>query len=150
MPAQQQPPVTQKCISRSRKKLLILLSAFSGWLLAVIKEKRYLGSDMNIADEIVVQKVKQGILSIDKDAEIILFGSRARGDAREDSDWDFLFLTDEKVDFAFREKVIGKIFHVELDEDAVVQVVTKNKTDWATRYVDSPLYRNIEDEGVKL
>ena len=38
---------------------------------------------MNVVDETVVKKVKEGILSIDKDAEIILFGSRARGDARE-------------------------------------------------------------------
>ncbi len=29
---------------------------------------------------------------------IILFGSRARGDYREDSDWDILIVTEEKLD----------------------------------------------------
>lgn len=140
----------QKCISRSRKKLLILLSAFSGWLLAVIKEKRYLGSDMNIADEIVVQKVKQGILSIDKDAEIILFGSRARGDAREDSDWDFLFLTDEKVTFPFRMDLSRKMLDIELDEDVVLQIVPRNKNDWKSKHLNSPFYLNVTEEGIRL
>lgn len=105
---------------------------------------------MNIADEIVVQKVKQGILSIDKDAEIILFGSRARGDAREDSDWDFLFLTDEKVDEELEDEIINKVLDVEIEEEACVQVISKNKLEWQTKYPGTPLYNNIEDDGVKL
>ena len=38
----------------------------------------------------IPQLVKEKILEIDKNAEVILFGSRARGDFHEESDWDFL------------------------------------------------------------
>ena len=38
----------------------------------------------------LLTQVKQLIHQIEPEAEIILFGSRARGDAAPDSDWDFL------------------------------------------------------------
>ena len=105
---------------------------------------------MAVTDEIIVQKVKQSILSIDKDAEIILFGSRARGDARPDSDWDFLFLTTKPVTTAFRDALVVKMLDVELDENAIVQVIPKNIIDWETRYLGTPLYLNIKDEGIGI
>ena len=105
---------------------------------------------MNITDEIIVKKVKQGILSIDKDAEVILFGSRARGDARKDSDWDFLFLTDKVITSSFEDELIYKILDVELEENAVVQVISKSKKEWETKYPVTALYLNIKDEGIRL
>ena len=43
--------------------------------------------------DFIAQQVKATVRQIDPQAEVILFGSRARGDARKDSDWDFLVLT---------------------------------------------------------
>ncbi len=40
----------------------------------------------------IVNLVKQEVIKIDPKAEVFLFGSRARGDFRKDSDWDFLIL----------------------------------------------------------
>lgn len=105
---------------------------------------------MGVTDNIVVQKVKQSILSIDKDAEIILFGSRARGDARPDSDWDFLFLTALPVTSAFRDALVIKMLDVELEQHTDLQVIPKNRTVWETKYVDSPFYRNVNDEGIRI
>jgi len=49
--------------------------------------------------EIILNVAKEMNIEIDK---IILFGSRARGDYREDSDYDILIVTKEKFD---KEKV---------------------------------------------
>lgn len=47
--------------------------------------------------------------------KIILFGSRARGDQREDSDWDILVVTDQKL--TRREKMeISRIIRERLAE----------------------------------
>lgn len=105
---------------------------------------------MAVTDEILVKKVKQSILSIDKDAEVILFGSRARGDAREDSDWDFLFLTTIDVTNDLRKTLAMKILDVELDENAIVQVIPKNINIWNTKHFDSPFYRNVKDDGIRV
>ncbi|MEM5828359.1 MAG: nucleotidyltransferase domain-containing protein [Candidatus Aenigmatarchaeota archaeon] len=45
--------------------------------------------------EIILQTAKEMNIEIDK---IILFGSRARGDYREDSDYDLLIVTKEKLE----------------------------------------------------
>ena len=40
----------------------------------------------------LLDQVKQTIHEIEPEADIILYGSRARGDAHPESDWDFLIL----------------------------------------------------------
>jgi len=40
----------------------------------------------------VTQRIKAKIMEKDPTAEVILFGSHARGDANKDSDWDILIL----------------------------------------------------------
>ena len=50
---------------------------------------------LKLIKEIILKTAKKHNIEIDK---IILFGSRARGDYREDSDWDILIVTEEKLD----------------------------------------------------
>ena len=45
--------------------------------------------------EEILQSIKVILHSVAPDGKVILFGSRARGDAREDSDWDLLILLDK-------------------------------------------------------
>ncbi len=45
--------------------------------------------------EIILEVAEKYGVKVDR---IILFGSRARGDYREDSDWDILIVTEEKLD----------------------------------------------------
>ena len=42
----------------------------------------------------IAQLIKRNISEIDPKAQIILYGSRARGNEHKDSDWDLLILTD--------------------------------------------------------
>ena len=46
----------------------------------------------------LLKQCKAAITDILPDAEIILYGSRARGDAHPDSDYDLLVLTDQETD----------------------------------------------------
>ncbi len=46
----------------------------------------------------LIEQVKQAILEIEPSAEIILYGSRSRGDFNEESDRDFLILVEGTVD----------------------------------------------------
>lgn len=53
----------------------------------------------------ILEEIKRVVLQVDFDAEVVLFGSRARGDFHEESDWDLLVLVDkEESDFNLREK----------------------------------------------
>ncbi|MCR4826365.1 MAG: nucleotidyltransferase domain-containing protein, partial [Bacteroidales bacterium] len=43
--------------------------------------------------ELMRDSIKANVLEVNPNAEVWLYGSRARGTAREDSDWDVLVLT---------------------------------------------------------
>ena len=49
-------------------------------------------------------------------ARVVLFGSQARNDAREDSDWDILILLDkEKLEEADHDKYVYPLFELGLE-----------------------------------
>src|SRR4029077_19903990 len=92
----------------------------------------------------VTERIKAKIMEKDPTAEVILFGSHARGDATKESDWDILILVN-KPNFersmarAYREP----LFDIELEIEEVITALVKSKDDWETRYVPTPLYQNI-------
>ena len=48
----------------------------------------------------LLERVKHAVHEVEPEADIVLYGSRARGDAHAESDWDFLILLDGEVDDA--------------------------------------------------
>jgi predicted nucleotidyltransferase len=99
--------------------------------------------------ERVISSIKNNVLQIDQDAVIFLFGSRARGDHRSDSDWDFLILTNlpenRKTKNLFREK----IFNAELELEEPISTIIHNKSVWSDFEV-TPLYQIIKKEGIRI
>jgi len=84
-------------------------------------------------------------------AEVILYGSRARGDARADSDYDLLVVVAGEVDWRLEDQVRRGLYPLELATGAVITVHAYSRRVW-----DSPLYRampftqHIERDGIVL
>ncbi len=99
----------------------------------------------------LLQNIKTRINKIDPEAEIILYGSRARGDAKIDSDWDILILIDQqKKTRDVESKYRDQIFEIELEFSQSISSIIINKSDWESKYLITPLYENIKNEGQKL
>ena len=49
------------------------------------------------SDKEILKKIKASVLSNEPMAKLFLFGSRANGNAKEDSDWDILILITGKT-----------------------------------------------------
>lgn len=96
--------------------------------------------------QVFLNKIKEQVLKEDENASVILFGSRARGDYREDSDWDILVLTDKKVDGALRKKISDYIYDVELEYIQPVSTAIYNRNHWNELQI-TPLFRNVAKEG---
>jgi len=60
---------------------------------------------MNAQTHNISRLIRKNVNEMDDNAEIILYGSRARGDERIDSDWDILVLTDYPVSLE-KEKIL--------------------------------------------
>ncbi len=79
----------------------------------------------------------------------ILFGSQARGTARDDSDWDILIildkpqLTSEDYDYAYPFRVLGW----DMNEEINPQVYSKKE--WEG-YSYTPFYMNVEQDKMVL
>ena len=79
---------------------------------------------------------------------IILFGSVARGEAREDSDIDILIVTKEE-DFRLRHILIGIAFDILLETEENISVKALSKNDFE-KHKNFSFLRNVISEGVKV
>lgn len=100
-----------------------------------------------MTDAEFLQEVKRYVHEIDPQAEVWLFGSRARGDAREDSDWDFLVLTDKPVDRNLKSQLRDYLYEVEVSSAKVIGSIIHSKQEWEEDYAVTPLYRNIRRDS---
>ena len=71
----------------------------------------------------LLRQVKETVLTIEPTAEIILYGSRARGDSRAESDWDFLVLVDGPVDDERVDRIRHRLYEIEWESDQVLSSI---------------------------
>ena len=97
----------------------------------------------------IVAAVKEIVHRYDESAEIILFGSRARGDWHEESDWDFLILSHLPETGNAKEEIRKAIYkEIELETFDSVFILFHNREVWHNKDGVTPLYYNIQEEGV--
>jgi predicted nucleotidyltransferase len=99
---------------------------------------------------IVLSMIKRKVLEIDSGASIFLYGSRARGDERADSDWDILILTDMKADMETEQMFRHQIYDVELELGESISIFVYNRNEWKQKHWMTPLYNNIKNEGITI
>lgn len=96
-------------------------------------------------------RCKQFIRAIDPMADVILFGSRARGDADADSDYDLLILTDGDSGLKREDTFRRSLYPLELETGAILTVMAINRQVWdSTLYREMPFGRNVRRDGVVL
>lgn len=99
----------------------------------------------------LLNRIKLDINTKDPKAEAYLFGSRARGDHRPDSDWDILILVDEDtVTMDIENKFRDDLYELELESGQVISIFIYPKEYWKSTLVYSPLYENVSQEGIQL
>ena len=83
-------------------------------------------------------------------AEAFLFGSRARGDARSDSDWDILILIDghRATDNDFKSYAYPFVDYGWTVGEQINPLIY-TYADWQKRSI-SPFYKNVQSEGIRL
>ncbi len=85
------------------------------------------------------------------DSEIFLYGSQARGDAKNISDWDILVLLDSpNIPFNVETKLMDEFYELELKTGAIISPLIYSKADWNKNHSITPLYENIQKEGIKI
>lgn len=102
-----------------------------------------------------VEKIKQMSATAKRimpsGGEAWLFGSQARGTAREDSDWDILILLEKEGHITLEDygKYAYPFQELGWDIDAMVSPIVYTKRDWE-RSSFTPFYKNVMQDRIRL
>jgi predicted nucleotidyltransferase len=106
---------------------------------------------MNVEREALLRKVKQAVGEVEPDAEIVLYGSQARGDSDAQSDWDFLILVNGRVTDDRVDRIRHRLYEVEWEFGEVLSSIVRNRQEWDSLPLSgTPFHRSVETEGVAL
>ena len=98
----------------------------------------------------ILDAIRAKLKTVAPDARAILFGSRARGNSTQDSDWDILILLNKnKIETSDYDNVAYPLFELgwQMDEQFSIKLYTFNE--WHKRSF-TPFYKNVEQEGIIL
>jgi DNA polymerase sigma len=106
---------------------------------------------MDPNDRNIANKLKQLLQQRVKLHQVILFGSRARGDAEPDSDMDVLVVLDEPRTQEAGEAVSNCAWEVGFDSGVVVVPIVVSRSDWENGPERASLLAiAVREEGVPI
>jgi len=101
--------------------------------------------------EIVTSMILNSVKRKDPNAEIILFGSRARSQETNDSDWDILILLNKaEVSRNLEKEFRDELYNIELEIGEPISTFVFSKMDWEGKHKYTPLYQNVKRDGIIL
>jgi len=101
--------------------------------------------DFKVAKELA-SKIREKL----ERASIIVYGSRARGDNELFSDMDICIIVNE-LNEKTREIIFTIAWEIGFKEDVVIVPLIFGKKEWEdSPILESPIYKNIQREGIKL
>jgi predicted nucleotidyltransferase len=106
---------------------------------------------MSSDEQIILDRIIGVVNRTAPDAELYLYGSRARHDAKEISDWDLLILLNtKKISFSFETRFMDEFYDLEVETGEIISPLIYTKTDWDQNHSVTPLFENIQKEGIRI
>jgi predicted nucleotidyltransferase len=101
--------------------------------------------------EELLDRVKGAVRAVEPDAEIILYGSRSRGEPVSESDWDFLILVGGHLNDKRVDAIRHRLYEVEWECGEVISSIVRSRQEWHSElYQSIPFHQRVEQEGIRL
>ena len=99
----------------------------------------------------ILDRIKRIVLDKDPLAKVYLYGSRARGTMKADSDWDLLILLDkDKITTEVERNVTSPLYDLEFEIGEVISPIVYSEKEWNSKHSITPFYSNVMREGKLL
>jgi len=101
--------------------------------------------------EKIIRKIIAVVNKTAPDSELFLYGSRARGDFKNKSDWDILILVNsDNLSFDFETKFMDELYEIEIETGEIISPLIYTKKEWTEDRSITPLYENILKDSLKI
>ena len=100
-------------------------------------------------DRELLTEVKKVVQSRLPGANVLLYGSVARGDRQEDSDYDVLVVTTGPLASVIEDEVDDSIYDLQLQHGVLIVATYRAQTDWDAN-PQMPFYQQIEQDAIRL
>ena len=99
----------------------------------------------------ILDRIKGIVLDKDPSAKVYLYGSRARGTVKPDSDWDLLILLNkDKITTEVERNVTSPLYDLEFEIGEVISPIIYSEKEWYSKHSVTPFYSNVMREGKLL
>lgn len=99
----------------------------------------------------LLPEIKTLVNRVAPGAEVILFGSVARGQEKDDSDVDILILlNEENVNWRERDRIKDSLLDLEIETGIVIGTLVRTRKEWENSPLVSPFMINVTNEGIRL
>jgi uncharacterized protein len=102
-------------------------------------------------DKKLLERCHAIVVGIEPEAEIFLYGSRARGEAGPDSDYDIFILVNRALTRELEDEISFALYDLEYESDVILSVHIYEKSFFQSPLGKvMPLFNNIRTEGVRI
>lgn len=103
---------------------------------------------LKFCKQVITEEVEKARFKV---IEIILFGSRAKENARPDSDWDFYVVVDKQMDFKTKMKICGSIQMILAEEYIFCDIIINDIVSYQhLKKEKSSVSHKAELEGINI
>jgi len=99
-----------------------------------------------LPQQYILNNISSKVHQVIPDAEVLLYGSRARGDWKEESDWDILILTNQDVNRNLKEAVWEAVYPISVEIASFISPLIVKKDAWESHPGYYTLRKTITNE----
>ncbi len=99
----------------------------------------------------IIAQIKRIVQTKFPTAKVYLYGSRIRGTANKESDWDLLILLKEKeITSKIEDEITSPLYDLEFETGEIISPMVYSEHDWNNIYNITPFYKSVMKEGQLL
>jgi uncharacterized protein len=99
----------------------------------------------------LIKLIRHAVHEVEPGAEVILYGSRSRGDAFSESDWDFLVLVDGPINDERTDRIRHRLYEIEWETGEIISSIVRDRKEWnSDLYQAMPFHQRVQQEGMTL